>query len=741
MDTISHENLIPSEASLDSGIPKAVRYPVVYNQQLDLIPTDPDAKSEFRSKEVSHLAERLHALPSDTFDEMRDQEMLRLSPYFDAFSDIYGIDLRSTARTRMQATSTVMNSSVLLLQRMFEEDTKSEQTGLTFFNGRMQAGNFDFNANGNTVIDGYTMTFSVLKRTIEDSDGKFEVDYPAYSLPREVISALNEWNNTTNPGRDLSENPLLAVGSELMSRRVHDWIHASFLYDTQAINKAFQQWSKDSFFVPHFLADPGQINYELMSNHMHFRVWQHIFENNPDAKKQVIEEATQYLSQVDKFAQWSGDNEMANFLGYIGMRGVFDILRYDDPDLTEALKDVERFQYIKGEIPDSSRAFLDKIYQDDEKYYFREGTDQQIDLEQILREYVQGLTSEAEIIRAKSENIALKSGVSFRTEGEKLPNSIKLQIDNIPADKLDARLLRQFNQTIEQMSQDFDPEIVQFLAEQIEVDEEGLFYLKVNREDVDLAESEAVKQKKHAILVQIPYTDTNQRTLVIQTANNLLSTHKRAEAEISAGDLITINTQNRSVANRILNESRNDAGEFDIEQFFSLIHKESQKGLVELGDAYPYEIDKALQVYNIDPENITTDTEGRTVIEPGFYATHINKRQAVGVEGPISMDAAQDPNSRRRILKGAAVENHVQKEGQLDIFPVYYESFDTFYAGSHRRDLPPLRLNNNFSGNFDNDSVNNAVSVLLPELESINDKKIHGFRGKPQIPSFGALVR
>ena len=243
-----------------------------------------------RPKQVAEIVRQIHALPTPDYETTRDAEMERLQPYFDMFARLWGVDLKAIATTRMQLMRTVMLASPLWAESIIGDEKPGEaRDGMPFFDrGKRKIDDLVLSATYRPKIAGYRMAFSVLKVPQEDDFGSWELDYPLFSLPPDVLQQLLAWQKAQGQSENLDDNPILTSGAQLISRRIHDWFHAAVLYDTQSRTNIFQGWSDDSFHVKHLFNERGMINYEFLANWSHYTIWQKMFDDDPAAKKQVI---------------------------------------------------------------------------------------------------------------------------------------------------------------------------------------------------------------------------------------------------------------------------------------------------------------------------------------------------------------------------------------------------------------------------------------------------------------------
>ena len=398
-----------------SGVPKRHHFPPIVSDQIaDFYRlTDTKMIEDFRKQEIAKLASLIREIPALPFSEAREQEMLRLSEYYEAFATLFGIDLREVARTRTQINATIMYTSPILLQAMFDDTGQEDKRGQTFFESRIHAGGFSFNATSINIVEGYPMSFSVLKRTLSDLSGDYEINYPAVSLPREAFWLIKRWDDIKYPDKPLGDNPLLAYIADTFSYRIHDWVHQAILYDTNSATRIFQKWSDDSFFVEHFFHDPSMINYEFISDKIHYLVWQQLFHEYPNLKGMLLTQTNNFLEDLDSFEQWmnmQGDRNdtdhtsqrMANFLGYVGLRGLFNIIPIHE--LRAVFEKNLRFRTVQKIFPEKYAAYLTKLYEpiDQLAIPFRKGKSTRLSLQHVLEEYVSGLREEFQMQRLLS---------------------------------------------------------------------------------------------------------------------------------------------------------------------------------------------------------------------------------------------------------------------------------------------------------------------------------------------------
>lgn len=757
-------------------LPKREPLPVFIHPKLkDLlnVPKDSPGWSEKRKQEILGLKEALANLPRKDFDQMREDEMDRLHTYYDAFTEVFGIDLWAVAMTRIQLTETIMISSLFLLQLLFEEDIQPEEDNehVGPFKSTIVVEGMTFKANGTRFIGGMPVTFSVFKQRYHDEEGEFGVDYPVYSIPREVAAALQDWHNANFEG-DLSTNPMISNGLEIVTRRVHDWLHAAILYDTNALTRQFKEWSDNSFMVKHFFKSDGMINYELLSNHMHFETYKHIFKNDPEAKKEIIAQIVQYSEQIEQWCEWlktennmSPDEaeKMANYMMNIVTRGIFDFIRYDDEDLNKAFVGSQRFATAKDGVLEEFQSYLDAVYTLNDKLIpFRRNSDEALQIAKILEEYVDGLQAESKEVRDLNSKDQLWRSEDHKEEAHKLPESIKVQLGNLNPAKFEPRIMGMINKRLEKLKSTYTEKICSVLIDRIEVDSEGLFYLKLDRKDLFTIPQDAtdpdggshesiqkgglkeVIQKKGALLIQVPYDEEKEITVTINRVKNLLNGQIGASAKVKAGDIIQINTQNEALAQNLLSQATDaETGRVNFEQLLLLADHYKQKGLVEFHDIYPTAPSIIAEVFALKgTDSIRKNNDDKWELKNGYYVTPENLRHAANIDGPISLDPDNKHNGgRRRVLSGVLVKNHIQEDSvDLDIFPVDAKSFGKLYPNADRSALNHLTVNDIFlitNGlKNDRDEFQNAMEELLDDLNAINMAKLHGSRGKPKLITF-----
>ncbi len=727
------------------GIPKRDNFPPVVSDQIDdfygLV--DPQKIESFRQQEIEELARKIREMPALPFREAREREMLRLTAYYEAFATLFGIDLREVARTRTQINATVMYTSPILLQAMFNDKGQEDIQGRTFFESRIQAGGFSFNATSINVIEGYPMSFSVLKRKLGDSHGEYEIDYPAVSLPREVFRHLKGWHDEAFPDRPLKENPILSYIADAFSYRIHDWIHQAILYDTNSATRIFQKWSDDSFFVSHFFPDQSMINYEFMSDKIHYLVWQQLFGEHPETKEAILVQAALFLEQLDVFEQWldsrdGTEKRLANFLGYVGLRGLFNIIPISK--LATALEHNPRFVIIQTLLPEKYAGYLTKLYEpiDQLAIPFRRGKNTHLSLQQILEEYVNGLREEFQtqrLISISGElwNLGVKNKLPLLLKS--LPGSIVQQIDkNMDIRHLDPRILLMLNNLFEEINRQFGKDVLKHIVQRVEIDADGYFYLMIDQNEIDISSSGSfvsIPYQKEAILIQLPWDYGESLIVTLTRSQNVIATQTGASVQIKPGEIFLINIENRQLAQKLLHASGSLQVKGGFDRFWETLNSERTRGHIALGDMYPYDWDKARDVFMIESENISFDPENRSILRAGHYKTRPARRRAAELSGPVSINTEKE-TTRRRVLFGCIVENHVQNSS-LDLFPVDALSFDRFYQ-AERASLAPFGTSLIFAKKMGIKSLHasdQVVQMIFKSLGLINDVRIHGFRGKP----------
>jgi hypothetical protein len=729
------------------GIPKRDDFAPIIHAQMDeyYALTDPAAIGKFREREIETLAEKIRTLPRLPFNEAREREMLRLTQYYEAFATLFGIDLREIARTRTQINATVMYTSPILLQAMFDDKGGEDAQGLTFFESRIQAGGFSFNATSINIIEGYPMSFSVLKRILQDDGGDYEIDYPAVSLPREAFLQLQRWHASAYPDLPLAKNPILTFIADAFSYRIHDWIHQAILYDANSASRIFQKWSDDSYFVEHFFHDPAMINYEFMSDKIHYLVWGQLFDEHASIKEIMLENVNVFLRHLDAFEAWHTNPKLANFLGYVGLRGLFNILSIDD--LKTHLTHNPRFAIIHELLPEQYRGYLAKLYEPVDQLFipFRKGQNTRISLQQILEEYAAGLREEFQaqkLISISSELWKMGTRGDLTDLLHSIPESIAWQInDRMDIRFMDPRVLILIDKLIQRLGRSFIPEALDPLLARIEIDPGGYFYLRIDQDEVDPNSFITVPYQKEAILIQLPWDYSEPLTVILTRSQNMLTTQIGASDQVTPGGILLVNVENERLAKGLLNTLTTPDSKSTFDFFWQRLNTERARGHIALGDAYPYDWAKAQSVFNVPQECISLDAHQRQILRAGYYQTRPAQRRAARSRGPISMNS-NNGNAQRRILYGCVAENHVRGETS-DIFPVDSRSFDRFYQAD-RLSLHPFKITPIFAKRTAFDSIehaNHAVRDIFETLSIINDVIMYGFRGKPQKVTFDSLFK
>lgn len=724
-----------------SLMPEREVYPMIINPNLgDCYKLDEKQQKDFRKAEIEILARQINELPYIDFTEDREQEIGRLLPYYTEFTNLFGIDLVAVARTRMQSSSTIMKSSPLFMLSMIDDDQQSTENAI-FFESRLEAGGFKLNATSQNIIEGFSYRFSVLKRQLKDKYGEYEVDFPAVSLDRKPLLRLQQWHTSNFGNNPLEENKLLINMQDIFSLRVHDWFHAAVIYDTASTTNIFQKWSDNSFFVKHFFDNPFMINYELLADKTHYLIWSEMFKKDTSLKSRVIDMASDLLKQIDLMELWNIkenkiDKEEAerigNYLAYVGLRGLFNVIPYGDIDLIKAVGDRSRFKKVVGDYLAPYKNYLSRVYEGIENIPFRKGKDEKLSMEQIFGEYVDALTEEARILRSKSITSSILrmdlGGFGYKKVLDEFPKEVLAKMENKELDlsDYDPRVFQVVSANLDYIKNKYGMDIFSECIRRIEVDDSGYFYFKVQSNEIRVDENwKEVLHAKKAILIQLPWDYKNDFDLNITRTQNLLAQQTGSTVKVKPGEVILINIHDEKMGKDLL-ASGTVNGDLDFDLFWKVLNQERQRGHSSLSDAYPYDIEKVQRVFDI-PTDMKVTRNSRMMITPNVYSTFESKRKATLVLGPISLNGRGD-EERRRILYGAIVDNHVSSKSGIDIFPVDAKSFDRYYKGRQRLTLSPFRL----AINEKVSDLNNVVDGLLKSLEEANSIIIYGFRGKPE---------
>ena len=299
---------------------------------------------------------------------------------------------------------------------------------------------------------------------------------------------------------------------------------------------------------------------------------------------------------------------------------------------------------------------------------------------------------------------------------------------------LDPRILHMLNKSFTDIDHTFGKNALKRIVSRVEIDANGYFYFMINQDEVDTSSHSSfteVPYRKKAILIQLPWDYGEPLTVTLTRSQNVIAMQIGASEQVLPGEIVLVNIDNRRLAEELLNALETMGSKRTFDAFWQKLNLERARGHITLGDIYPYDWDKAKDVFVIESENITYDA-GRLILQPGYYETKPAYRRATRLVGPVSMNTGKG-HTRRRVLSGCVVENHIQKNS-IDLFPVDALSFDRFYQAD-RTSLPPLYLSSILEQRIGIDSQelsNQAVHIMLENLELINAALIHGFRGKPQ---------
>lgn len=699
---------------------------------------------------LSEWEDLIDSLPSYNFSVSREKEIERLEAYLDSFAELFGVELRAVLRTRVQILNSIMISSAVLLEDRFdsarsEGNSSADKEGGTFFDGRRTAGRFSLNANGSIDFGKYRMTFSVLKRPLDTgSDEEYEQDYPGYSLSRDVLERVIAWEG--NAG--WITTPLL----DLVSWRVHDWIHQAILYDISSQSNVFRDWSKNSFFVEHLAEGAGRINYELLANHIHFRVWGELFKKDPKLKGHVIETAQNLLENLQKFSdhlQQAGLNpadtaDMVTLIAYTGLRALVDIISFEDPELTSQLAKYPEFEKVLAQIPRESKDFLKLTYSQDLLIPFRSNSNARLAVADIIKEYLDSLVEER---RDHLQNWAITELTSSeQTIGQILastPIEVRTKIAGMSSEIYSISFLRWITELQQNLSPE-ERELWQKLMGVTEVDKSGFWYLQVDQNDFEFDNSQVseVTQSKSALVFQIPYDQQDGIDLTIERSQSILASQQSASAQAKPGEAIIFNCRDNSLARQILERSVIN-GNVDANQCIRVINAFVKNKKIEVGDIYPMDANVAVQTFELENKNCcNSDDAGRIIIKPGFYRTGQNARKAY-TSGSISIDSGRQDGARRRVLRGAVVQNHISQNGIKDVFPVQDVSFNRNYF-QNWQNLSNIQLKDIYLEKLEvPPELRSLFRQYLPSylemLTQINDQIQFGPRGKPSVFKYPAV--
>lgn len=726
-----HLSSLEQESSSPPFIVEAPFPQYVERENLPLIFSETDSLEDWE--------QQISSLPKGSFEEERDKEFERLGPLISAFTSEFGFNILAIARTRTEILATILKSSALIVESRFntDEPTHSPVQDGTFFDGRRHAGKIQLNANGAFTVGENTITFSVLKDKNDSASDPYEVDYAAYSIPRSLLQAVMQFQEVS--GKDVV-SPL----QNLLSWRVHDWLHQAILYDVKSKTSAFQDWADDSFFVQHLVPGEGRINYELLTTHLHFRCWQELFEKDPAQKQLVLNEAVSFMQSITEFQKHLESNggassekahDAALALAYLGIRGLVDIIPYNDPDFQLVLNRFPLFLEVLQFIPDESKRFLKLAYDPNLRLPFRKGQDVWLTVPEILKEYQQALEIERRAHVQEWQTAEWqKSDMTYSEIMSRLPANISRQMQEKRLQKIPypLDLLRQFGD----IPENFTPEkqaAWQALADRTHLDASGLWFLELDQKDLDFSQAQEVIQQKTAIVIQIPHDYEGTIRLPIKRRHTLLSEHTEAFAEARAGEAVIFNCWDVSLAQSLLDQA-NSRGSFDALSCIENIIALGKTNKVDVVDIYPMSATTATRVFSLNEKHAVRQKNEQQVITPGFYRTSPNKRLAYRADA-IAMDSGRNDGERRKSPEGAAVQNSSSQDGTLDVFPVLASSYMRIYDVP-LSSLPDMQFSPEFSSTVGGEKLRNSeVQQLTTEylhlLRTLNSAVMYGKRGKP----------
>lgn len=681
-----------------------------------------------RQAAISEIVRQIHAIPTRDYETTRMEEMDRLQLYYDVFARLWGVDLRAVATTRMQLMRAIMGSIPLFAETIIGDEKPGEKKeGMPFFErGKRTIDDLVLSATYRPRIAGYRMAYSVLKVPQEDEFGSWELDYPLISLPTEVMQKLLEWQKSQGLSNNLQDNPVFTSGSHLISRRIHDWFHAAVLYNTQSRTEIFQNWSDDSFFVKHLFDEKGMINYEFLANWTHFTIWQQIFVDDPDTKKKVLNEAQTYLHSLDQFQTWldqqghEDSQNMTDFLAFIGMRSLFDIMPLDDEDL----QTLPRYERCMELLEDKERRFLTGLYSFDQHLPFDRNSSKQLTVQEIIDRYLVALIEEERAYRLQGQHQRIITDIPDLQQGDSplnlevthLPEGILQQMAELPLDTFDPSALRHLRRGLDTLEKTYGKEHADALIDTIHVSEDGYVYMEARDSDIDMSDGTEVIHSKKALLIQIPH-DFAPFQLDLRRKTTLLKESSGAHYTVKPGDVIIVNIQDPFFAQDLLDAATVD-GNIDTKLLLDLIQKKGTSGMSDTLDTYPYPLHKADLTFGLTAKGGVYDVDGQRLLRTGMYQTIGSVRSAVRIDGPIAVRTSDD--TIIKILGGALVQD-THGGTDNDIFPVTRSKFHTNYSGAHLDDLHHFKLLG------DNAHIpNEAMMQLLHILEMTNRIQLYG---------------
>lgn len=572
---------------------------------------------------------------------------------FTATPDIAPVDTADYMRQRAAMIGSVLSSTPVLLRDPWDGKPVTALYGFNDFKAEVDG--IGFSAVATPRYKGIPFRFAVMKH---EHDG-FVDNNPAIIMSNEFCDAFALYHKERQGDAPATESPLLRAMIENLKPSIHDRFHNWLLYDIAAASETFKQWGDDIYFVEHADKNPLLINYEYVALCFHLYGYQTLFDKNPGMKDRMYDRLEECVAEINDFGAFLQQTNhpqataIAESTLYAVLSNICFVLNpYED-----------RFQAIMAPFPDIRAKMLN--VQDNGKgiggtlqrlHSYEDGVPSQkyggareAAIEYILRyplvdEIRQRLSAERENGAGKTPYANDGGGYTMNIESyERLPPALRDKAHTVR----DADAMAKVTQALQALPEPLRQEY----TARTEISEDGYFFFRMDRDELDYTQFEQQGQIKKVLLVDVPagrdVSFTNEKRLSLDRGV------KKQDFHLSGGThVLAVNVRDQDAAQEILDRATHD-GVTDPDLAVAAAKAlAAMTGDKSASDLYKIERTVAARLY---------DFQGS-----GFYAAAVRKSLAAA-PGPIIMRLQGGED--QRLIKGAFVYLPLGKDPADDSDP------------------------------------------------------------------------
>ncbi len=644
---------------------------------------------------------------------------------FDSPIDFEPVNVADYMRQRAAMIGAVLSSTPVLLRDPWNGKPATARYGFTDFKAEVDG--VGFSAIATPRYKGIPFRFAVMKH---EHDGYID-NNPAMIMSNEFCDAFEQYHAEKFSDLPIEQDPLIVSMATNLKPNIHDRFHNWLLYDTQAASNVFKQWGDDIYFVEHADKNPLLINYEQVALCFHLYSWQTLFHKNPsleDTMYQRLENCMDQVHQFGAFLKEKGNPQAAEIeesTAYAVLSNICFVLNPFDARFQQILEHYPDVKHKLLEVRDDGKgigATLERLhgYEDgvpSQKY----GGAKEAVMEYILRYPLQEEIQE----KLREERSAGRPSDWQEVDGkhiytmnlkhyQALPPDIRNQLNHVPDSGVFAKINAALAKLPEGMRED--------ISSRVAVSEEGYFFMRMDRKELDYTQFEPYTQNKKVLLIDIPQGKelafTNQKKL------SLKNRVKKQDFHLKGGeDILAINVRDKDAAEIILDAARRPEG-IDPERAIA----KAQELANTIGEK------SAGDIYKIDRKLAASDRLYEFT-KSGYYQKTLTK-QLAKAPGPIAMELHS--GGEQRLIKGAFV--YLPQSNDTDN-PDCHLIENTDFRRDYKlplgtETLPALKLSTD-SSLMQYDHAQQAFEDFMQTLHEANVQITHGASKAEQLAKGG----